>query len=465
MNNQTPAFSLPASRESEVAILGAVLLENKSYWQAAAELAAEDFSLDSHRRIYAHMSELAEAGKPIDFVTLTERLGQRQELDSVGGTAYVMSLTDGLPRVKNIEQYVNIVKDKSRRRKFLQLCAAGTSAAYDPAEPTRHCLELVQDGLLDIEANFKTGQASPVKEFSEDVFAQLEAQRACTGELVGHSTGVRALDQRTTGIRRRELWVIGGRPGDGKTSLALQILSASAAQKVPVGMFSIEMDKTQVLHRLWSAQGQIKAGKLRNPKRVAVAEWARLRNTLTDVSAWPLFIDDSSAISIGELSARARLMIRRSNVSLIVVDYVQIVDAPGRDERHRVTAISRVLRMLAKEENVAVVALSQMTRPSDKNMNSRPTKFDLKESGSLEADAHTVLLIYRPVDEFNQYNGEDEIIVDKQRHGARGIEPVVYDEHYLRFRERSVGGEPNDAQKDAHRTEHKNHKKDEPKGK
>jgi replicative DNA helicase len=431
MSNQ-----LPASIDSEVAVLGAILLDNQAYWQASAEVEPSDFSLHSHRLIYCRMVELAEAGKAIDYVTLTDQLGQHSEIESVGGVAYVTSLTDGLPRVKNIEQYVGILKEKSRRRMLIHACTAGAASAADDATPARVSMDMVQDALLELEANSKKIQARPLFEFSDETFMQLEELRASEAEVVGFSTGISSLDGNTTGIRSGEFWVIGGRPGDGKTSLALQIAGANVPYGSRVGMFSIEMDRSEVLHRLWVKQSKVTAGKLRQPRYMADEEWSKVRQAMAEVGTWPLFVDDSSSLSISELAARARLMIRRHGVGLLIVDYLQIVDAPGRDERQRLTAISRALRMLAKEERVGVVGLSQMARPSDKSMNRRPTKFDLKESGSLEADAHTVLLIFRPVDEFNQYNGEDEIIVDKQRHGPRGIEPVYYNEKLLRFDQR-----------------------------
>jgi replicative DNA helicase len=427
---------LPASRDSEIAVLGAILLDNQAYWQASAEIEPADFTLDSHRRIYCRMVELAEAGKPIDYVTLTDQLGQHKEIETVGGVAYVTSLTDGLPRVKNIEQYVNILKDKSRRRMLINACTAGSAAAADEGTPTRVSMEMVQDALLELEANSKKIQTRPLIEFSDETFIELEELRNSEAEVVGFSTGIPSMDEGTTGIRSGELWVVGGRPGDGKTSLALQIAGANAPYGARVGMFSIEMAKSEVLHRLWVKQSKIAAQKLRQPRFMSGEEWSKVRQAMSEVGTWPLYIDDSSALSISELAARSRLMIRRHGVGLILVDYLQIVDAPGKDERQRLTAISRALRMLAKEERVGIVALSQMARPSDKSMNRRPTKFDLKESGSLEADAHTVVLIFRPVDEFNQYNGEDELIIDKQRHGPRGIQPVFYNERLLRFEER-----------------------------
>jgi len=422
-------------------VLGAILLDNQAYWQASAELEPADFSLDSHRRIYCRMVELAEAGKAIDFVTLTNQLGEHKEIEAVGGVAYVTSLTDGLPRVKNIEQYVGILKDKALRRYLINACASGADATFDDSNQTRVCVDMVQDALLQLEANSKKTQARRVSEFSDETFIQLEELRNSESDVVGFSTGVPSLNENTTGIRSGEFWVIGGRPGDGKTSLALQIAAVNASDGAAVGIFSIEQAKDELLHHIWAGQSKVPARRMRQPGFMSGEEWGKVRQAMTEVGTWPLFVDDSSALSISELAARARLMIRRHGVGLLLVDYVQIIDAPGKDERQRVTAISRALRMLAKEEKVGVVALSQMARPADKNMNRRPTKFDLKESGSLEADAHTVVLIFRPVDEFNQYDGNDELIIDKQRHGPRGIEAVRYNERLLRFDERFRGSE------------------------
>lgn len=428
---------MPGSPEAERAILGAILLDNSAYDQAAHLLEPGDFFLDSHRRIFLRMMELAsDATRAIDFVTLTERLGQNKEVEAVGGVTYVTSLTDGLPRVKNIGQYVRIVKDKATLRKLIHVSNGAVSAAFDNELSANSILGTLHDQVLTLQGNSRKGDAAKVSEFSDETWKQLLARRDAEHRLVGMSTGLDSLDYRTTGIRRGEFWTIGGRTGDGKTALALQMAAANASQGIPVAYFSIEMDRHSLLERLWSGAGQIDYKKIRDPKLLTEVEAFNLGNIKDEVDRWPLYIEDSEAYTIAEIEARSRLLIRQKSVAKVVVDYIQIVDAPGREEKHRVTKVSKSLRQLAKGENVGVVGVSQMSRPKDHNLNRRPTKFDMKESGSLENDSHTVLLIYRPVDDEDDYNGKDELIVAKQRGGDTGYENVLFRGKFMRFESR-----------------------------
>lgn len=432
---------LPMSVDAERAILGAVLLDTtgNAYNQAVSQILPGDFGMDSHRRIFACMVEVFESGSPIDFVTLSEKLGQHRELEQVGGVIYVTNLTEGLPRVKNISNYVRIVKDKAVLRQIIHMSNGAAAAAYEQDSPPSQVLGTLQEQLLTLLGDSHKGSAVKVSEFSEETWAQLIARRQSENRLVGFSTGIDALDYRTTGIRRGEFWTIGGRTGDGKTALSLQIASANAREGIPVAFFSIEMDRHSLLERVWSSVANVDYRKIKNPKMLSEMEAATLANAREEVDSWPLFIEDAGAYTAAEIEARGRLLIRQQKVELLIVDYLQIVDATGRDERQQMTRVSKAMRRLAKSENVGVVGLSQMPRPKDQNMNKRPTKFDLKESGSLENDSHTVLLIFRPVDEVNQYTGEDEIVIGKQRSGETGIEPMVYMGKYMRFEPRALG--------------------------
>lgn len=431
---------MPANGEAERAILGAVLLDTSgfAYNQAISMLRPEDFSLDSHRKIFGRMVEVFEAGGAIDFVTLTEKLGQHREIELVGGTSYVMSLTDGLPRVKNIEHYARIVRDKSRLRQVINFSISASESAYADETPASHIIGIAQEQLLSLLADGNKDHAAKVSEFSAETWQRLIARKESENRLIGFSTGLDSLDFRTTGIRRGEFWTIGGRTGDGKTALALQIAVASASDGIPVAYFSIEMDRHSLLERVWSSAGKVNYKHVKNPKLMNFVEGNSLSGIRDAVDGWPLYVEDAEAYSAAEIEARSRLLIRRHGIGLVIVDYLQIVDAPGRDERAQLTKISKVMRRLAKSENVGVIGLSQMPRPKDQNMNKRPTKFDLKESGSLENDSHTVLLIFRPVDEYDQYTGNDEIVIGKQRSGETGIEPVVYLGQHMRFESRAL---------------------------
>jgi replicative DNA helicase len=255
-------------------------------------------------------------------------------------------------------------------------------------------------------------------------------------ELIGLPTSIEALDLATTGIRSGELWLVAGRTGDGKTALALQIAATNCRSGIPTGFFSIEMSKDDLLQRLWSHEGRIPFQSIRNPRGIAPEMRAHIKRAMAEVGMWPLFVVEDGSLSIQRLTTKARLMIRQEKIRLLIIDYVQLVSAPAKDERERLTKISNQLRALAKETGVPIVAISQLNRPRDGNQNARPNKFSLKESGNLENDAHVILLTYRPVDEYGQPTGEDELIIAKQRHGPVSNERVFFEPKTLTFYER-----------------------------
>jgi replicative DNA helicase len=427
--------ALPSTLDAERVVLGAVIDSNSLAFESAALLKPEDFAEDRHRRIFCRLIEMAQAGKPIDLISLTHAMTGANEIEDCGGVAYISDLDRGLVRRSSITHHAGIVLDCAKRRRLVWACEAAIERACDSGIEISDSSQAISDALLEIEARSADEAFQSVARFSDDVFASIGRMRERTEALIGLTTGIDSLDLITTGLRPGELWLLGGWPGEGKSSLALQLVSANIAKETPVALFTVEMDRAQVLTRIWAQHGNLPFDRLRDPRRLSADEFERLHRVKTEVSKMPLYVDDSSSITIDELAARARLMVRRHNIRLVVIDYIQLIDGNGKDERQRVSRISRALRELAKE-GVPVLALSQLSRPKDGNLNTRPNKFSLKESGSLEADAHTVLLIYRPVDQQGQPFGEDEIIVAKQRNGPWSIEPVWFDKGTLVYRER-----------------------------
>ncbi|MCU1303276.1 MAG: putative Replicative helicase [Candidatus Sulfotelmatobacter sp.] len=425
---------LPASVEVERSILGAILLDNSAYSEAAEHLRVEDFSLDAHRRIYGRMVELAQSSRPIDLVLLVEELERHKDLEAIGGAEYVAGLLDGVPDRPSIAHYVRIVKEKGQLRGLIFAAQVAIAQALDGETPSEIAGGLLQT-VLDVEAQAQMNHALTGRDFMPEVLRELELQ-AQAGGLVGSPTGLDPLDTVTGGLRKGELIVIGALPGAGKTALACQIVAANAEAGNAVGVFSLEMSRWDLGKRFLSAVTAVSASKIRHPSHIKKDEWSELATGAAVIAEWPVWFDDSGTISVPELLARARLFITRMKAKLIVVDYLQLVRADARDIRERVGKVADALRQLAKAERIPVVLLSQLRRPQ--NVNDAPTIIDLKESGDIEAHAHVVLLLHVPIAEDGKTKGEDTIIVAKNRNGAKGPVTVTFSPHKLRFYPRTA---------------------------
>lgn len=428
--------SMLANADAERSILGAVLLESKAYDEAAVNgLTSADLSLDSHRRIYAAMQSVAESGRPIDTVTLSAELDSRRELDTVGGYAYIADLMTGVPDRPSIKHYIRIVKEKAALRKLIHACNSTIGSIGDGCS-SQTAIEELGERILQVQTGSDAAPAQRVIAFSDQVYSEWEQLAEGHGDLIGLPTSLESLDVATTGIRKGELWVIGGRTGDGKTALALQIAAASCRDGVPIGFFSIEMAKGDLLQRLWSHEGRIPFQRIRYPRNLDSDTRQRIQRAMCDVGKWPLFVVEDSSLSLQKLVAKARLLIRQERIQLIIVDYMQVVSTQAKEEKERLTKVSNALRSLAKDTGVPVVAISQLSRPKDGNQNFRPNKFHLKESGTVENDSHVIIMTYRPVDEVGDPTGEDELIIAKQRHGPVSNERVFFDPKTLTFYKR-----------------------------
>jgi replicative DNA helicase len=426
--------------DAERTVLGCALSDANAVYRVLPLLKPEDFSLDSHRRIFHAISELGEAGKPVDDLTVCNALAAKGQLESVGGVAYLASLSDnvdaGLARVTNVEHYANLLRDKSRRR---QARAAGqclVTGTDDAAVSTDAAIQQVQEALLRIEAASGKSAAQHVKNIMPHVLRELEEQATNEG-LVGMPTGLRSLDLVTGGIRPGELWTIGALPGKGKTALGVQILLANGKERVPVYAFSLEMQAREIGRRFLAANTTVPAIQVRNPQVIRKERWPELTEAAAKIAELPIYVDDRSSLKVQELLASARLYIRRHGVKLILVDYLRLVDAPGRDVRERVGQVADSLRQLAKTERVGVVLLSQLRR-LEGGINAKPSMLDLKESGDIEAHSHVVLLPYVPIAEDGKPVPEDQLlIIGKNRNGGVGSLPVYFDERRLQFLERT----------------------------
>jgi replicative DNA helicase len=451
---------LPASVEAERSILGAILLDNHSYNEAAERLRAEDFSLDSHRRIYARMAELIDGRHSVDIVTLSEELARRKEVEAVGGVAYLASLTEGLPRRPSIEEYVRIVKDKSLGRQLIGICSTAITRAADQSEEALTVLDAAESGLLEVSERGITRGFAGIPEIVRDSFGTIDNLYAQQKEVTGLATHYTQFDKMTSGLQASDLIIIAARPSMGKTAWAINIAENAAVRdgKV-VAVFSLEMSKESLLRRMLASQALVSMQKIQTgfiPK----ADRGKLMEALERLAESKIFIDDTPAIALSEMRAKARRLQRQQGgLDLIVIDYLQLMTASTfgagarryENRTQEVSAISRGLKALAKELRVPVVALSQLSRASEqRGGDKKPMLSDLRESGSIEQDADVVAFIHRDSYYNKDENGEEdpdsknkaEIIIAKQRNGPTGSVHLAYRADCTRFENMAFGEAP-----------------------
>jgi replicative DNA helicase len=447
--NLTNDTGLPANLDAEKTILGAILLDNAAHSEAAEKLEGDDFSLDSHRRIFLRMTELMDHERAVDIVTLANELAKNKEVESVGGVAYLASLTEGLPRRPVIEEYIRIVKDKSLLRKLMGICSMAIARAADQSESALEVLGAAESQLMEVTEKGLTGGFQSLDEIVRHSFGTIDNLYKQSREVTGLATGFKQLDVMTSGLQKGELIIIAARPSMGKTALAINIAeNAAIYSKATVAVFSLEMSKESLLRRMLASQAWVDQRKLQTGF-LGSDDKAKLNNALEQLVESRLFIDDTAGISLAEMRAKARRLKQNAKgLDLVVVDYLQLMSATlpsagGRKYENRtqeVSAISRGLKALAKELDVPVVALSQLSRASERRGDDkRPMLSDLRESGSIEQDADVVAFIHREAyydrsDEMSEdEKAKSEIILAKQRNGPTGMVHLNFISKFTRF--------------------------------
>jgi replicative DNA helicase len=415
----------------EITLFTALLYEDGAIDEAASLLKAEDFAQDDHRMAFRAMLELSQAGLPTDVAHLVDKLREHGYGD-VRACELVDRLMDGQPRVRAVRHYAALVRKQALKRRLVGMSEAALASfesGADPAEVQRQ----LQEYLWEMQADHADSGPVAARDFVPDFLSQALHERETTGDLAGISTGIAMLDDLTTGIRPDEFWVAGALPGRGKTAFATQIAVGAAKRGLPVLFFSLEMTAQALVRRVLG--NQFGVWSLRTLRDVSENTWKQIVRQAEEMQGLPLYIDQSPGLTASELSARARAAVRERDIKLIVVDYLQLLRGPEREIRERVGNAANLLRILAKETHVPVVALSQLRRPPD--LNDRPSMLHLKESGDIECHANTVLLLYLPLNEKAQPSGEDEIIIGKQRNGPLGTVPVFFDTKTLIFKPRA----------------------------
>jgi len=427
---------LPSNVDAERSVLGAILLDNTAYNQAASHLTPDDFFLDSHRRLFTRIMGLADRSRPIDLVTLCEDLMQNSELEAVGGAGYISSLTDGLPRYANIEHYAKIVKDKALLRRLIQISNTITARCLEGAEEAEDVLDAAESMVLSVgEQRVREGFVH-FGDIFRNSFKSIDALHDRGKRVTGLETGFRAFDDLSRGLQPSDLIIFAARPSMGKTSFALNIAQhAAVRQKEPVGIFSLEMSREALVLRLLCGEARVDSHKLRGGF-ASRDDWTRMAGALGRLAEAPIFIDDTPGLSITEVRAKARRLQAEHGLSLLIVDYLQLMSGRGRSENRtqEISSISRGLKALAKELNVPLVAISQLSRAPEER-GGRPRLSDLRESGQIEQDADLVAFIYREeVSKPTEQNrGRAEIIIEKQRNGPTDTVHLAFLSKYTSF--------------------------------
>ncbi|MDI6781631.1 MAG: replicative DNA helicase [bacterium] len=428
----------PQSIDAEMSVLGAMLMDKDAIGSAIELIEDDYFYRDVHRKIYQAIISLYEKNEPVDIVTLSTQLQHNNELASVGGAVYLTTLLNSVPTSANIEYYAKIVQDKALLRKLINVATGIVSLGYEGGDDVSLILDQAERMIFDVVQKKITREFVPLEAMLHDSFEMIEKLSNRKEHVTGVPSGFVDLDNYTSGFQPSDLVIIAGRTSMGKTSFALNVaLNAAIKAKVPAGIFSLEMSKEQLVQRILCAEARVDASKLRTGY-LSESDWPKLTTAAGVLAEAPIYIDDTPSLSVLEIRAKARRLKARHDVGLIIVDYLQLVRGTttrGDNRQQEVSEISRSLKSLAREINVPVIALSQLSRAPEARTDKKPMLSDLRESGAIEQDADLVMFVYReeyykPTEE-NQ--GIAEIIIGKQRNGPTGTVKLAFINRFTRF--------------------------------
>ncbi len=434
-----PERTLPHNLDAERSVLGAILIDNEAFNVAASVIDARAFFRDAHRRIFDRMVALSERSQPIDLVTLKEELERAGELDEVGGPAYIAALLDGVPRTTNVEYYARIVKEKSTLRHLIYSANKILANAYEADQDADLILDEAESAIFSVADDRIKSGFIPMRDLVKDSFPKIEQLFEHKSFITGISTGFANIDKMTRGFQRGDLIIVAARPSMGKTSLVLNIAQHVATNNQVAGFFSLEMSKEQLFMRMLASEAKIDNYRLMSGQ-IGQKEYGNITHALETLSDANLYIDDTAGAGVLEMRAKARRLQAEKGLDLLAVDYIQLMTGRGRFENRtlELASISRSLKGLAKELNVPIVVLSQLSRAPEARSDKRPQLADLRESGALEQDADVVILIfreemYKQSTEPAETDGIAELIVAKQRNGPTGIVKLAFLRQQTRF--------------------------------
>ena len=412
----------PHNLESEQCVIGSIIVEEQTLVPVAEILDREDFYIDAHKVIYDSMIELGNERKPIDMITLTNRLKEKGYLDQVGGVTYLTSITNMIPTTSNVKVYAEIVKKNSTLRKLIKASNDIISMGYEASDSLDDILNVAEKKIFDISQDRMGQDFKPISEVLTSVTAMIEEVYSKGSDITGLDTGFIDLNKKLGGFHKSDLILIAARPGMGKTAFALNLVANVAIRsKSSVAVFSLEMSKEQLVQRLLSSQSNVALDNI-NKGKIADDEWKKLTDAMTVLSSSDIFIDDTPGIKVSEIRSKCRKLKMEKGLDMIMIDYLQLMEADGRadNRQQEVSKISRSLKILAKEMNCPVIALSQLSRNTESGKDHMPKLSDLRDSGAIEQDADIVMFIYR--DEYytkmeTKKKDLAEIIIAKNRHG------------------------------------------------
>jgi len=437
--DRTPPFSV----EAEVSVLGGMLMDRDAVSRAIEVINDSMFFRESNRSLFRAMVRIYERGAAIDVITLSEELKKTDELDRSGGMRYLAELLEAVPTAANIEYHAKIVREKALLRRLIDAASSIVRDAYEQGErPVEEVLDEAEQKVFQVAQSHDREGFVWIKEILWPTFEHIERLQSSDGGLTGVPTGFHDLDNMTTGLQSGDLVIVAARPSMGKTSWVLNVAQTAAIEhQIPVAIFSLEMSKEQLVLRLLCAEGRVDAQRLRRG-RLSAEEHQRLAAAAGHLNTAPLWIDDSPGATVLEMRAKARRLKAEADLGMVVVDYMQLMSGSGRTDGRvqEVSEISRGLKALARELDVPVIALSQLSRAPEQRTDHRPQLSDLRDSGSIEQDADLVMFLYRPEYYFgpvdqdgNSIEGKAELIVSKQRNGPTGMVELFFHKAYTRF--------------------------------
>lgn len=435
----------PQNNEAEIAVLGSMLLDKEAIGKAVELLEDAFFYKSAHEKIYSTVVKLYDKNKAVDIVTLVEELRSVNQLEEVGGPAYVASISSSVPTSANVEHYAKIVREKAILRNLISTATQIVSESFDNASSVDALLDKAERMIFDITSNKVESKVSSIKDIIKTSIETIDNLYQRKENITGLASGFHDFDIMTAGLQKSDLIIVAGRPSMGKSALVSCIAEhIGVVEKTPLAFFSLEMSKEQLAQRMLCSHAGVDAHKVRTGF-LSQSDWPKLLNAAGKLSQSPIYIDDTPGVTALELRARARRLKSQHDIGLIVVDYLQLMQGPARSEsrQQEISEISRSLKALARELSVPLIAVSQLSRAVEQRSDRRPQLSDLRESGAIEQDADLVVLLlreeyYNPTEE---NKGIAEVIVAKQRNGPVGSLKLTFINEYTRFADRSEEGE------------------------